>query len=72
MAHVHTNLDAYPARNQELSFVANALRAGCSVYDRPLTIQEKWNAAIGVCNIGLETWAAGDSGGAARTVPCQT
>jgi hypothetical protein len=62
MAHVHdANLDAYLARNQELSFLANALVAGCSVYDRPLTIQEAWDAAIGVCNIGLETWADGEN-----------
>src|SRR5262249_9790454 len=62
MAHVHeANLDAYLARNQELSFLANALLAGCSVYDRPLTIQEAWDAAIGVCNIGLETSAGGEN-----------
>src|SRR5262249_15071104 len=48
MAHVHdANLDAYLARNQELSFLANALLAGCSVYGRPLTIQEAWDVAIG-------------------------
>jgi hypothetical protein len=42
MAHVNdANFDTYLARNQELSFLANALLAGCSVYDRPLTIQER-------------------------------
>ena len=45
---------AYFARNRELAFLANALVAGCSVYSRPLTVQEAWNAAAGVCNIGLE------------------
>jgi hypothetical protein len=55
MAHLHdANLAAYLARNQELSFLANAFLAGCSVYDRPLTIQEAWDAAVGTCNIGLE------------------
>ena len=28
--------------------------AGCSVYGRPHTLQEAWDAAAGVCNIGLE------------------
>ena len=28
--------------------------AGCSVYGRPLTLQEAWDAAVRVCNIGLE------------------
>jgi hypothetical protein len=45
---------AYLARNQELTFLANALMAGCSVYTRPLTIQEAWNVAVGVCNLGLD------------------
>jgi hypothetical protein len=62
MAHVNdANFDTYLARNQELSFLANALLAGCSVYDRPLTIQEAWDAAIGVCNIGLQTWTDGEN-----------
>jgi len=30
------------------------MRAGGSVYGRPLTLQEAWDAAVGVCNIGLE------------------
>ena len=45
---------AYGARNQELTLLANALLAGCSVYERPFTIQEAWDAAAGVCNLGLD------------------
>jgi hypothetical protein len=45
---------AYLARNQELTFLANALLAGCSVYSRPFTVKEAWNVAVGVCNLGLE------------------
>jgi len=48
-----SNPAAYRARNQELTFLANALMAGCSVYTRPFTIQEAWDAAVGVCNLGL-------------------
>jgi uncharacterized protein DUF6178 len=49
-----SNPAAYRARNQELTFLANALMAGCSVYTRPFTIQEAWDAAVGVCNLGLD------------------
>jgi hypothetical protein len=45
---------AYLARNQELTFLANALLAGCSVYTRAFTIQEAWDASVGVCNLGLD------------------
>ena len=45
---------AYLARNQELTFLANALIAGCSVYARAFTMQEAWDAAVGVCNLGLD------------------
>ena len=51
-----TDLVAYSARSQELAFLANALLAGCTVYDRPFTVEEAWNAAVGVCNLGLEAW----------------
>ncbi len=65
MAHLHdANLSAYLARNQELSFLANTLLAGCSIYSRPFTIQEAWDAAVGVCNIGLEVWTDRESGAA--------
>ena len=46
-------------RIDELSFMANAMLAGCSVYDRPLTVQGAWDAAVGVCNMGLNAWADG-------------
>jgi hypothetical protein len=57
MEHVH-DVDplAYFARNRELAFLANALVAGCSVHARPFTTEEAWNAAIGICNVGLEVW----------------
>jgi uncharacterized protein DUF6178 len=45
---------AYRSRNQELTFLANALLAGCSIYARAFTIQEAWDAAVGVCNLGLD------------------
>jgi hypothetical protein len=49
-----SNPAAYEARNQELTFLANALMAGCSVYERPFTVQEAWDTAVGVCNVALD------------------
>ena len=40
--------------------------AGCSVYGRPLTLQEAWDAAVGVCNIGLEIPSRSQRGAADR------
>jgi len=59
MEYVHdTDHAAYFARSQELGFLANALVAGCSVYSRPFTVKEAWNAAAGICNLGIELWPA--------------
>ena len=49
-----SNPAAYLARNRELTFLANALMASCSVYTRAFTIQEAWDAAVGVCNLSLD------------------
>ncbi len=43
-------------RTQELAFLANVLRAGCSVQDRALTTREAFDAAAATCNLGLENW----------------
>ncbi len=39
-----------------MAFLANTLMAGCSVQARPFTAQEASDAAVGVCNLGLEHW----------------
>jgi len=49
---------AHLARSRELAFLANTLMAGCSVQSRPFTAQEASDAAVGVCNLGLEHWPA--------------
>ena len=56
-----THPAAYLLRNQELTFLANALLAGCSVHGRAFTIQEAWDAAVGVCNLGLDRGALPDA-----------
>jgi len=47
---------AYARRNEELTYVANTILAGCALQDRPFTAQEAWDAAVAVCNLGLENW----------------
>ena len=57
MEHVRDIDDAaHLARSRELAFLANTLMAGCSVQERPFTAQEASDAAIGICNLGLEHW----------------
>ncbi|HZF40454.1 MAG TPA: hypothetical protein VE715_16640, partial [Blastocatellia bacterium] len=38
-------------------YLANTLMAGCSIQARPFTAQEASDAAIAICNLGLENWA---------------
>jgi hypothetical protein len=47
---------AYSARNEELAYLANTLMAGCSIQARPFTAQEASDAAVAICNLGLENW----------------
>jgi hypothetical protein len=47
---------SYLKRNEELTYLANSLMAGCSVQSRPFTAQEAWDAVVAVCNVGLENW----------------
>jgi hypothetical protein len=48
----------YFERSQELVFLANTLAAGCSVQSRSFAPQEASDAAIAICNLGLEQWPA--------------
>ena len=48
--------DAYALRTNELTFLANVLVAGCSGMDRPFTTREAFDAAVAICNLGLENW----------------
>jgi hypothetical protein len=47
---------AYSTRSEELAYLANTLMAGCSIQSRPFTAQEASDAAVAVCNLGLENW----------------
>ena len=47
---------AYSMRSQELAYLANTIMAGCSIQARPFTAREASDAAVAVCNLGLENW----------------
>jgi hypothetical protein len=47
---------AFSMRSQELAYLANTIMAGCSIQARRFTAQEASDAAVAVCNLGLEHW----------------
>ncbi|HWB17980.1 MAG TPA: DUF6178 family protein [Vicinamibacterales bacterium] len=49
------------ARAGELAFLVNTLAAGCSLYNRPMTVEEAGRAVVGACNLGIDI--EGGSGG---------
>lgn len=50
------NPGAHSMRSGELAFLANAVLAGSSVQSRSFAAEEASNAAVAVCNLGLENW----------------
>ncbi len=46
----------YLVRQEELAYLANVLMAGCSIQERPFTLQEASDAVVATCNLGLENW----------------
>jgi hypothetical protein len=48
---------AYSMRSEEFAYLANTLVAGCFIQARPFTAQEASDAAVAVCNFGLENWS---------------
>jgi hypothetical protein len=45
---------AYGERTFELAYLANVLMSGCSIQARPFTAKEAADAAVAICNLGLE------------------
>jgi hypothetical protein len=58
--HMQTVFDrdqiAYTRRNEELTYLANTLMAGCAIQGRAFTADEASEAAVAVCNVALENW----------------
>ncbi len=49
-------LPALARRNEKLAYLANTLIAGCSIQGRSFKAQEASDAAVAVCNLGLQNW----------------
>jgi hypothetical protein len=43
-------------RNHELAYLGNTILAACAIQGRPFTPHEASEAAVAVCNLGLENW----------------
>jgi hypothetical protein len=43
-------------RSQEIAYLANTILVGCSIQARPPTPQQASDAAVAVCDLGLENW----------------
>jgi hypothetical protein len=54
-AHDH-DAAAYAQRTRELAFLANTILVGCAIQARAFTEQEASDAAVAICNLGLENW----------------
>jgi hypothetical protein len=48
--------DAFRLRSAELAYLANVIVSGSTIQFRPVTEEEASNAAVAVCNLGLENW----------------
>ena len=53
---IQDHVASHPASIEELAYLANAIVAGCSIQARPFAPQEASNAAVAICNLGLEAW----------------
>jgi hypothetical protein len=56
LQHLAGHDDAALAKQGELGYLANVLMAGCSLQGRPFEPREASDAALAVCNLGLEHW----------------
>ena len=56
LALIEAYVESHAESAQELAYLANAIVAGCTIQDRPFTPQEASDAAVAMCNLGLENW----------------
>ena len=56
LALIREYLESCVAGTEGLAFLANTIMAGCSIQARPFTAQEASDAAVAICNLGLENW----------------
>lgn len=56
LAWIQAYVDSHAASAEELAYLANTLIAGCSIQARAFTAREASDAAVAICNLGLENW----------------
>ncbi len=56
LALIQDYIASHPAGREELAYLANAIIGGCSIQARPFAPKEASNAAVAICNLGLEAW----------------
>jgi len=58
LASIQAYVESHAASAEELAYLANTIIAGCSIQGRPFTKREASDAAVAICNLGLENWPA--------------
>jgi uncharacterized protein DUF6178 len=56
LAWIQAHIESHAVSAEELAYLANTLVAGCSIQGRAFTPQEASDAAVAICNLGLENW----------------
>jgi hypothetical protein len=57
LASIEAYLELHEGSDGELAYLANSMISGASLQGRAFTVQEAADAALAVCNLGLENWA---------------
>jgi hypothetical protein len=53
---IQAHAASHPSSVEELAYLANTIIAGCSIQGRPFAAREAADAAVAICNLGLENW----------------
>jgi hypothetical protein len=56
LALIRSYVASRAASAHELAYLANTIIAGCSIQGRPFTTREASDAALAICNLGLDNW----------------
>jgi hypothetical protein len=56
LALIEAHVESHQGCAEELAYLANSVISGCSIHGRAFTVQEASDAAVAVCNLGLENW----------------
>jgi hypothetical protein len=53
---IEAYVESHANSDQALAYLANTIVAGCTIQDRAFTPREASDAAVAICNLGLENW----------------